>query len=57
MKMLTYGVKIIGIVYSSRVTSLSETNLYTKENYFTGMSQTSIYLSCLLHFSTLSFTL
>ncbi|EIN11547.1 hypothetical protein PUNSTDRAFT_98685 [Punctularia strigosozonata HHB-11173 SS5] len=32
-----YGV-IIGIVYSSRLTSVPETQLYTRENYFTGFA-------------------
>ena len=29
--------KIIGIVYSARVSHIADTLLYTRENYFTGM--------------------
>ena len=37
----------MAIVYSSRLTAISEGDLYTRENYFTG----SFFISCLLHLS------
>lgn len=38
LHLLTYAIQIIGIVYSAKIASVPEAQLYTRENYFTGES-------------------